>query len=86
MDFVSGSPNKKGGKQMEFRAHFKGMNLKPRVLADDPERDDKPATATIQIVVENPPENLLGLLGRLANDGEPIKVALSSYQMAMRQI
>lgn len=67
---------------MNFRANFKGASLKPSVLSEDPEKDDKPATLTITLVVKSPDEELLGLLGRLAAGGERVSVSLGGYQMA----
>jgi len=73
---------------MDFRAELKSVSTKPATLDeyDDSgniKREAKPAIMTIQIVVENPPDELAGLLNRLSNDGEFIRVSLSSYQIAL---
>lgn len=72
---------------MGFRANLKNVSTKPSVPDAMDNNGDfkegKPAVMTIQVVVENPPDSLAGLLNRLSNDGKAITVDLSSYQLRM---
>ncbi|MEE9401286.1 MAG: hypothetical protein V3V32_04625 [Dehalococcoidia bacterium] len=71
---------------MDFKAQLKGVNLKARVIPVDSSKDEKPATATIQLVVESPPVSVMELLCRLANDGDELQVNLTNYQLAQEQV
>ena len=73
---------------MDFRANLKSVGTKPATQDEyddngDVKKEAKPAVMTIKLTVESPPDDLASLMNRLSNDGEPIKVALSSYQMAL---
>jgi len=75
---------------MDFRGKLKSVSSKPATqdefdeASGEVKKEAKPALMTIQLMVENPPDELATLLNRLSNDGEDIQVELSSYQMALR--
>ena len=73
---------------MDFTANLKSHGTKPATQGEvdhygEITKESKPAVMTIQIVVENPSDDLAALLNQLANEGDTVKVSLSSYQMAL---
>jgi hypothetical protein len=66
---------------MPFQAQFAGFSLKAAVPGT-PDTDGKEAILKIQLVVESPDAEVVGLLARLAATGEDVRVELTQYQMA----